>query len=1242
MFPKNRLLSMVLALALLLSLLPFPVQAAGRSFSASELYCSETPFSVMPNTLEAWVYFPASTAASSRGGVILGNYHEKACGVFSFEVYTNGNPRLYYADSAGHVTGAIFTDINVYNGTWTHLAMVRNESAGTVTCYVNGSPKQTLAVKVESAAPMAAPVLGGDYRSGNGQYFKGQLRSVSAYADARTAAEVKEDMVSPGYGDLLALWDVSTKADNYTDLSGNGYDVKLSSLGKSFRADELYTLSKPLATMPNTMEAWVHFPTTAGGDRGGVILGNYNTGGGVLSFEIHKNGSPRLYYIDKKGTISDSIFSNVSVCTGKWEHIALVRDASAGKVHCYLNGTLSQSLDMKVEEFIPTNALRIGGDFRPNNVQYFKGRLRSVALYADVRTAAEIKEDMNTLANGDPLAVWDLRAHSSAYADLSGGGYKAQRSTLGLSFRADETYNVSKKFSQLPNTVEAWIHFPKDMADSTRGGVILGNYSDGGKGLFNVEIHANGIPRMYYVDNSGTVTNKLFTSVNVYTGQWLHLAVVRDSSAKKAHCYVNGTLAQSLDLNISAYAPGTAMVVGGDLRNGNAQNFKGQIRSVAVYSDARSSTEVAADMNRLGNGDPIAVWNMAAAAQSYSDNSGNGFHLNLSSMWFRSKEAPTDYDYTFAVVGDTQKITYYDYQNGTKHLNKIYDWILSKQEERNIEYVMGLGDITEKGTIDAEWELALGAINKLNGKIPYSLVRGNHDNSAKMNLYLKDLSKTPYSTTYAGSYDGTVNNTWRTIKAGSNGIPYLIFCLDYGPTDAILSWAGKIITEHPDHNVIITTHAYLFRDGTTLDSGDVCPPSDSNAAYNNGDQVWEKFVRKYENIVLVLSGHDPCNQVVVRTDTADHGNRVTQMLIDPQGMDTTTLTGAVALLHFSADGRKVSVEYYSTIQEKYFMSSNQFTMELDGVEPIVDKSITIGHSLNLASEISINYAVPAAQLASYDSFYLECRVPVYTGNLLTGEQSYRIEATPRGDRYYFTMNGLLATQMNDNITATLHMSKDGVQYLSQPDIYSIASYAYKQLDASSATAALKKVCADLLQYGATAQLWKGYRTDCLATAAMTATQKSYLTDTETVTFGNCKATLSDLDNPSVIWLGRGLSLENKIVVRFIFSAGGYLGNPEELSLELSYVNHRGEAVTKRIYHPKVYNQSNDSYVFDVDVLDAADMRQVLSVAVYAGQARLSRTAQYSIDTYGMGKTGTLLALCKAMVAYGDSAAAFFK
>ena len=178
---------------------------------------------------------------------------------------------------------------------------------------------------------------------------------------------------------------------------------------------------------------------------------------------------------------------------------------------------------------------------------------------------------------------------------------------------------------------------------------------------------------------------------------------------------------------------------------------------------------------------------------------------------------------------------------------------------------------------------------------------------------------------FDGFYEeNSVLNTYRYFEIETT--KYLMITLDYGASDDVLNWAGDIIKANKDRKVIITTHAYLYRDGTTLDQGDVCPPA-TNGGYNNGDHMWDKLISKYENIYLVMSGHDPCANVVVTQTEGVNGNVVTQILTDHQGIDANSApTGMVTMLYFMADG-SIEVETYSTIQERYYLEENQFTIE---------------------------------------------------------------------------------------------------------------------------------------------------------------------------------------------------------------------------------------------------------------------------------------------------------------------------
>ena len=147
----------------------------------------------------------------------------------------------------------------------------------------------------------------------------------------------------------------------------------------------------------------------------------------------------------------------------------------------------------------------------------------------------------------------------------------------------------------------------------------------------------------------------------------------------------------------------------------------------------------------------------------------------------------------------------------------------------------------------------------------------------------------------------------------------MIFSLQYGAPDEVLTWAGEICDANKDYKVIMTTHAYMFRDGTTLDVGDVVPPNASDKTTddhrNNGDVIWDKFVSQHENIVMTFSGHDPCPNIIMRQDIGVNGNLVSQFLVDFQTMDSTLgfETGMVAMFYISKNGN-VQVEYISTYQ----------------------------------------------------------------------------------------------------------------------------------------------------------------------------------------------------------------------------------------------------------------------------------------------------------------------------------------
>ncbi|MBQ2445978.1 MAG: DUF4886 domain-containing protein [Oscillospiraceae bacterium] len=311
--------------------------------------------------------------------------------------------------------------------------------------------------------------------------------------------------------------------------------------------------------------------------------------------------------------------------------------------------------------------------------------------------------------------------------------------------------------------------------------------------------------------------------------------------------------------------------------------------------------------------------------------------------------------------------------------------------------------------------------------------------------------------------------------------------------------------------------------------------------------------------------------------------------------------------------------------------------------PILVPEMKISHSLNLAGDISVNLVVSKSLLTGFDlsTVYMEVEIQCFSGNSETEARILTLRPTEQGNYYYFTLEGLTAVQMNDRIRSVLYGTKDSRLYYSATDEYSIATYAYSQLNKLDASHSLKQLCADLLRYGSCAQIYKNYRTDALADSSMTLEDTLYLSNINEVSFGNTNQVLTDLAQPQITWVGKALELNSKVSLKFIFDLGSYTGSLDALELRVTYTDRLGQAQQGTVKALQAYGTDDKRYSFTFDGLLAAELRTVVSAQIFAEGQALSCTLQYSADTYGNNKTGTLATLCKALFAYSDSAKAYF-
>lgn len=338
--------------------------------------------------------------------------------------------------------------------------------------------------------------------------------------------------------------------------------------------------------------------------------------------------------------------------------------------------------------------------------------------------------------------------------------------------------------------------------------------------------------------------------------------------------------------------------------------------------------------------------------------------------------------------------------------------------------------------------------------------------------------------------------------------------------------------------------------------------------------------------------------------------------------------------------KECTVCFFSDYVPHEFVNGECVCGETDGTaaEPTVDSTIKFNHTLNLASDISVNFAINAGLLQGFDmsKAYVEATI-----DTASGKQTVKLEPVLSGYYYYFTFNGLNATMMNDKITAVFHGTKNGVPFISNPDVYSVATYAYAQLNKTSVDPKLQVLCANLLRYGANAQTYKNYRVNALADSNMTAAHKALLTDLNTVAFDNVNQIVGDIAGASVTFQGKALTLDSKVTIKYIVNLANYTGKIEDLTLRINYTDINGQTKTASVANATVYNAAAKLYAFDFDGLLAAELRQTVSAAVYSGNTRMTGVQQYSASTYGNNKVGGLLTLCQALMAYSDAARDYF-
>jgi hypothetical protein len=313
--------------------------------------------------------------------------------------------------------------------------------------------------------------------------------------------------------------------------------------------------------------------------------------------------------------------------------------------------------------------------------------------------------------------------------------------------------------------------------------------------------------------------------------------------------------------------------------------------------------------------------------------------------------------WTLALMPDTQIYA----QTYPQHFNAQTQFLKDNAAALNIKYVLHEGDIVNIANSLPQWSNARTALNTLNGFVPYALAPGNHDYGGEgddRTSLFHDADKFGPTTPYAaqpsigGFFEaGKTDNSWHTFNA--NGEDWIVFALEWGPRDAVVQWADQVAAAHPNHNAILVTHAYMYNDDTIYDWATKGSSQSWNphsygiqnlpGGVNDGQELWDEFVKKHENFKFVFNGHVLGDGTGKRATLGDNGNVVHQILANYQ-FNTQGGQGDMRLLEFKADGETVVVRTYSPVLDRYNTSADQqFTLNMNST--VIIGPPPIGHAV---------------------------------------------------------------------------------------------------------------------------------------------------------------------------------------------------------------------------------------------------------------------------------------------------------
>lgn len=210
-------------------------------------------------------------------------------------------------------------------------------------------------------------------------------------------------------------------------------------------------------------------------------------------------------------------------------------------------------------------------------------------------------------------------------------------------------------------------------------------------------------------------------------------------------------------------------------------------------------------------------------------------------------------------------------------------------------------NVSRDGALNHEIPLAIEGYSSLSDAgIPFGVAPGNHDYDAWWRVAGSKPNADGRYAAHVGGLDnfrevfGSDSQFFRdrdwyvtSFRGGANsaqvfsggGYRFLHLALEMHAGDEVFAWAEKVVADYPGLPTIVSTHDYMDtrgeRDYRGTDYASIDPEY-----HNSREDLWDSFIRKTDQIFMVLCGHK--GGQALRVDKNDFGHTVYQLLADYQ------------------------------------------------------------------------------------------------------------------------------------------------------------------------------------------------------------------------------------------------------------------------------------------------------------------------------------------------------------------------